>query len=88
MKLFVLFFNLLTFLLDVIYYIITSPWLLIKYFINRKAQKIVKVGDDGLFKNILDSYTKYVVKDIRNDKIRIDTGNGSQWISKKDHKII
>jgi len=88
MKLFVLLWLLIQGFFNVIYYIIISPWLLIKYLINRKVAKNVQVGDEGYFNNILGGRTEYTVADIREDKIRITTPSSSQWIDKKQYKTI
>jgi len=88
MKLFELIWFLLSTILNMIFYIIISPGLLIRYYINRKARKVVEVGDHGRFKNLMGSYTNYTVENIDGDKLCIKTSNSTQWISRKGHKII
>jgi len=88
MNLFILLRKLILFICNIIYYIIISPWLFIKYRINRYAAKKVQINDEGYFTNLLDTRTYYTVADIRDDQMRITTPNSSQWVPTKQHKIL
>jgi len=72
--------------LNLIYYVLISPYLLWKYLKVRKWRKNVKVGDTGCFENVMDTFTVFKVVEISEDRkeilVDIKTRNSAshQWI--------
>lgn len=90
MKLLALLLALLGFLLDAVYYIICSPYLIPRHFyrrhVNREWRKNVKVGDRCYFYNILGTRSYFTIERISEDgkKVLCSTGGVAMWNDIKD----